>query len=181
MPALDLSHLNEEIKKTQNWSNHRKQMYAKGLLHELYITDGSSNAEHSIIPASDRASTAHLVSEILDQLLAFDGISLINQELESQTANAAKIQFPHLLMLSDQPGIQYILNSNIWLKVLNDKERTLALVVTGDLTGNFTFYTEKIDGSFEQNTLFFNKNGIYCLNKPNVDVLHLTDHALQIN
>lgn len=70
MTPLDLTHLTEDIKKTKNWSIHRKRMYAMGLMHELYITDGSNNEnEHSIIPASDRLLTAQLVSEVLDQLL----------------------------------------------------------------------------------------------------------------
>ncbi|MDR9867600.1 hypothetical protein RI092_07180 [Lactococcus cremoris] len=41
MAALDLTHLTDNIKKTKNWSIHRKRMYAMGLMHELYITDGS--------------------------------------------------------------------------------------------------------------------------------------------
>lgn len=52
-------------------------MYAMGLMHELYITDGSNNEnEHSIIPASDRLLTAQLVSEVLDQLIEYDEISI---------------------------------------------------------------------------------------------------------
>ena len=47
-----------------------------GLMHELYITDGALDAEHSIIPASDRLLTAQLVSEVLDQLIEYDEITI---------------------------------------------------------------------------------------------------------
>ncbi len=71
MTPIDLSHLSEEIKKTQNWSNHRKQMFGMGLMNELYITDGSvSKTSPVIIPASDRAMTTQLVSDVLDDLIA---------------------------------------------------------------------------------------------------------------
>lgn len=80
MTPLDLTHLTEDIKKTKNWSIHRKRMYAMGLMHELYITDGSNNEnEHSIIPASDRLLTAQLVSEVLDQLIEYDEISILRK------------------------------------------------------------------------------------------------------
>lgn len=133
MTPLDLTHLTEDIKKTKNWSIHRKRMYAMGLMHELYITDGSNNEnEHSIIPASDRLLTAQLVSEVLDQLIEYDEISIFEEMVENHKTTCPSIQFSHILSFDDEAGIQYILNSNSWLKVLrgsNDIELLLLLVI----------------------------------------------------
>ena len=111
MAALDLTHLTDNIKKTKNWSIHRKRMYAMGLMHELYITDGSLDAEHPIIPASDRLLTAQLVSEVLDQLIEYDEITIFEEMVEKSESINAKLQFSHILTFNDEAGIQYILNS----------------------------------------------------------------------
>ncbi|MGY3736409.1 hypothetical protein ACWOAN_06485 [Lactococcus taiwanensis] len=182
MTPIDLSHLSEEIKKTQNWSNHRKQMFGMGLMNELYITDGSvSKTSPVIIPASDRAMTTQLVSDVLDDLIAYDEIDPMVYPLEGEPVSGTELDFPHLLILNNEPGIQYILNTHLWLKVMDDPERTLALVVTGNLSGAFTFYIEQVSGQFEKMVVNFDKNGIYLLTKLSVDVLHLTDQPLTLH
>ncbi|WEA54815.1 hypothetical protein [Lactococcus lactis] len=180
MTPLDLTHLTEDIKKTKNWSIHRKRMYAMGLMHELYITDGSNNEnEHSIIPASDRLLTAQLVSEVLDQLIEYDEISIFEEMVENHKTTSPSIQFSHILSFDDEAGIQYILNSNSWLKVLcgsND----IALVITGNLVGDFTFYLESSNETFEEKKITFNKNGIYRLSNKPIDRLYLAADSLKL-
>jgi hypothetical protein len=180
MAALDLTHLTDNIKKTKNWSIHRKRMYAMGLMHELYITDGSLDAEHSIIPASDRLLTAQLVSEVLDQLIEYDEITIFEEMVEKSESINAKLQFSHILTFNDESGIQYILNSNSWLKILNDS-KDLALVITGNLVGDFTFFIEKSNGVFEKKCITFSKNGIYRLTHAPVEQIYLTTNALKID
>ncbi|XOW21227.1 hypothetical protein QK908_01290 [Lactococcus cremoris] len=94
MAALDLTHLTDNIKKTKNWSIHRKRMYAMGLMHELYITDGSLDAEHPIIPASDRLLTAQLVSEVLDQLIEYDESQFLKKWLKKVNRSMLSFNFP---------------------------------------------------------------------------------------
>ena len=184
MTPLDLNTLTEEIMKTKNWSHHRKSLYGMGVMHELYIADGSvsePSSSQQIIPASDRAVTAQVVTEALDHLVEYDEIEVFDSQVNLEAISCSKMHFPHILMINDQPGIQYILNSHLWLKVMNDTDRTLALVVTGDIKGSFTFYLENTDGNFKKATIPFRKNGIYQLTKLSVDTLYLKENALKLD
>lgn len=98
---------------------------------------------------------------------------------KSESINA-KLQFSHILTFNDEAGIQYILNSNSWLKILNDS-KDLALVITGNLVGNFTFFIEKSNGVFENKCITFSKNGIYRLTHAPVKQIYLTTNALKID
>ncbi|MCL2113738.1 MAG: hypothetical protein FWH31_07255 [Streptococcaceae bacterium] len=183
MAPHDLEHFTQEIDKTKNWSNHRKSMYGMSIMDKLSITDGSvstDSTQNPIIPASDRALTTQLVTEILDKLVKYDEITLIDCPILPISVSHQTDSFPHTLFLSQQPGIQYILNTHFWIKVMDDIQNTLALVVTGGLTGTFTFYCEKSDGKFEEFTIPFNKNGIYQLTNLTVDTLYLKDSALKL-
>jgi hypothetical protein len=179
MTPLDLNHLNDDIKRTKNWSIHRKRMYAMGLMHDLYITDGSNNDKNSIIPASDRSLTAQLVSEVLDQLIEYDEVSIFEEMVEEHDTACPSPQFSHILSFDNEAGIQYILNSNSWLKVLRDSN-DIALVITGNLVGDFTFYLESPNETFEEKKITFNKNGIYRLSNKPIDRLYLTADSLKL-
>ncbi|MEL0452242.1 hypothetical protein AAAQ13_00240 (plasmid) [Lactococcus lactis subsp. lactis] len=89
-----------------------------GLMHELYITDGSNNEnEHSIIPASDRLLTAQLVSEVLDQLIEYDEISIFEEWTKIIKQLVPLFNFHIFYLLMTKRASNY-LNSNSWLKVL---------------------------------------------------------------
>lgn len=184
MASQDIEHFTNEIKKTKNWSNHRKMMYGMGMMASLSITDGSVSAddkENSIIPASDRALTAQLVTELLNKLIEYGEVSIIDYPISPKTSSAQSDSFQHTLDFKPEVGIQYILNSNLWLKILDDTKQSLALVVTGNLKGTFTFYHENNSNYFEQSSISFNKNGIYRLTNLSARRIHLKSANVQLN
>jgi hypothetical protein len=183
MTPLDLNQLPDNIRKTQNWSKHRKSMYSMNVLHELSIADGATRrmSDEHIIPASDRPLTVQIVNDVLDQLIEYGEIDVMNVAVNPHLLSDSGLTFPHVLIFNETPGIQYILDTHIWLKVMNDAQRTLALVVTGNKTGHFTFNIENSDGIFENIEFSFHKNGIYQLTGLSERILHLQNEALVLN
>lgn len=104
---------------------------------------------------------------------------IFEEMVENHKTTCPSIQFSHILSFDDEAGIQYILNSNSWLKVLRGSNN-IALVITGNLVGDFTFYLESPNETFEEKKITFNKNGIYRLSNKPIDRLYLTADSLKL-
>ncbi|WP_096817736.1 hypothetical protein [Lactococcus fujiensis] len=180
MNFTELTHLSNEINKSRNWSPHRKVMFGQGILSSLHlpqiINQPSQEAHDS--QNHNEPYSLNLISGIIDKLVDHENIHLM-KTVVSQTdfSNHQKLlnnAFQHYKQpdIPEVNGIFKVFHKNCWLEQLKNKQKNIVLVVTGELQGDFYFFTE-MKNKVKLNRLKFEQPGLY-----NFDFLKKQDHFL---
>ncbi|MGM9886364.1 MAG: hypothetical protein ACI31W_03875 [Lactococcus sp.] len=172
MNYYELESLSSNISKSKNWSPHRKNMYGPKILHSLHLP----KAHHR----SSRIRFIPLVTQVIEQLIYLENLTVQKTEIISKTV-AFQTRIPQKLLIKgkENAGIFHILHENCWLERLDNDYQNIVLVVTGQLAGEFSFFSQDADG-LKLHRLSFNKVGIFDLSFLQNASLYLPTLALKL-
>ena len=171
MNFYELEHLASEISKTENWCPHKKVMYGHHVLSTLHLP----KAEHK----SSRLRFMPIVSKVVEELVQMEHLMIKHSLLVTKTmTDRKKLPKKACVKNKTQSGIFYVLHENCWLERLNTPEKNIVLVVTGNLVGEFSFFSQ------EKNKLYlhrfkFEQKGIFDFDFLQNSSLYIPNLALK--